>query len=90
MCDHEERVRERELFEIEWEEKKRKEEEEMGFREMMAKFKFQPHGPSVGFGSGTKRNLTGEPSKMMIKRLTTQRYNVYSQGLVPPKRTQIS
>ena len=78
MCDHEERLRERELFEIEWEEKKRKEEEEMGFREMTAKFKFQPHGPSVGFGSGTKRNLTGEPSKMMIKRLTTHRHNVYS------------
>ena len=54
-------MKEREQFEIEWEEKKRKEEEEMGFREMMAKFKFQPYGPSVGFGSGTKRNLTGEP-----------------------------
>jgi hypothetical protein len=53
------------------EEKKRKEEEEMGFREMMAKFKFQPHGPSVGFVSVTKRNLTGEPSKMIIKRLPT-------------------
>ena len=57
---------------------------------MMAKFKFQNQGPSVGFGSGTKRNLTSEPSKMMVKRLPTQRYNVFSQGLVPPKRSQIS
>jgi hypothetical protein len=79
MCDHEQRLRDREHFEIEWEERKRKEEEEMGFREMMAKFKFQAHGPSVGFGSGAKRNLTtGEPYKVMIKKLPTQRYNVFS------------
>lgn len=60
-AEHEQRLREREKFEAELEEKKRKINEENEFKEMMSKYKLlHPGQAGVGFGSGVKRNLTSD------------------------------
>lgn len=61
---------------------------------MMAKFKYQPPGSNVGFGSGTKRNLTTDRMQLGggFKRMNTQRkysgvYSNQTNSLTQTKRS---
>lgn len=55
------KLAERDKFEADLDEKKRKRDEENEFKEMMSKYKLlHPGQACVGFGSGAKRNLTSD------------------------------
>jgi len=68
------RLKDRDKFEADLDEKKRKQNEENEFKEMMSKYKLlHPGQAGVGFGSGAKRNLTSGQVKIGGKRPPTQR-----------------